>query len=44
MYLLEPESDDGIVTWDIGGRSTGAAGTAPIVRLSRPLPRLEPIR
>jgi hypothetical protein len=21
MYLLEPESDDGIVTWDIGGRS-----------------------
>jgi hypothetical protein len=46
MYLLEPESDDGIVAWDIGGRSSGSAGTAPVVRLSAqppvtltPLPR-----
>ena len=34
MYLLEPESDDGIVAWDVGGRSSGSAGTAPIVRLA----------
>lgn len=34
MYLLEPESDDGIVAWDIGARSSGAAGTAPVVRLA----------
>lgn len=38
MYLLEPESDDGIVDWDIGNRSAGAAGTVPLVRLARPLP------
>lgn len=34
MYLLEPESDDGIVAWDVGMRSSGTAGTAPIVRLA----------
>lgn len=38
MYLLEPESDDGLTTWDIGGRSSGAPGTAPVVRLARPVP------
>jgi hypothetical protein len=37
-YLLEPESDDGIVAWDIGRRSTAGPGTAPIVRLERPIP------
>jgi hypothetical protein len=37
MYLLEPESDDGIVAWDVGLRSSGAAGTAPIVRLATEL-------
>ena len=37
-YLLEPESDDGLVAWDVGGRSTNGAGTAPIVRLAQPLP------
>lgn len=32
MYLLEPESDDGLVTWDVGGRSTRAAETV-VMRL-----------
>jgi hypothetical protein len=40
MYLLEPESDDGIVAWDIGLRSAGSPGTAPVVRLERRLPGL----
>ena len=34
MYLLEPESDDGIVAWDIAGRSSGSAGSAPVIRLA----------
>jgi hypothetical protein len=34
MYLLEPESDDGLVAWDVGGRSSGTAGTAPVIRLA----------
>jgi hypothetical protein len=34
MYLLEPESDDGIVAWDVGGRSSGSTGTAPVIRLA----------
>jgi hypothetical protein len=34
MYLLEPESDDGLVAWDVAGRSSGAAGTAPVIRLA----------
>lgn len=33
MYLLEPESDDGIVTWDIGDRSTSPP-RMPVMRLS----------
>jgi hypothetical protein len=37
MYLLEPESDDGIVAWDVGGRSSGAAGSAPVIRLATEL-------
>jgi hypothetical protein len=37
MYLLEPESDDGIVAWDVAGRSSGAAGTAPVIRLASEL-------
>ena len=37
MYLLEPESDDGIVAWDVGNRSSGAAGTAPVIRLATEL-------
>ena len=38
MYLLEPESDDGLVAWDVGGRSSGTAGTAPVIRLAAELP------
>lgn len=38
MYLLEPESDDGLVAWDVGGRSSGGPGTAPVVRLDSALP------
>ena len=34
MYLLEPESDDGLVAWDVAGRSSGAAGSAPVIRLA----------
>jgi zinc carboxypeptidase len=41
MYLLEPESDDGVVTWDIGGRAARTAGTAPIVRLAVPVAPIE---
>ena len=37
MYLLEPESDDGLVAWDVGGRSSGAVGTAPVIRLATEL-------
>ena len=32
MYLLEPASDDGLMAWDIGGRSTPAPETA-VIRL-----------
>jgi hypothetical protein len=45
MYLLEPESDDGIVQWNIGGRANKAEDTAPVIRLARPLPvRIVPAR
>ena len=37
MYLLEPESDDGLVAWDVGGRSSGTAGSAPVIRLQTEL-------
>jgi hypothetical protein len=38
MYLLEPESDDGLVAWDVGGRSKWIRELAPVARLARPLP------
>jgi hypothetical protein len=38
VYLLEPQSDDGIVAWDVGNRSAGGPGTAPIIRLDRAIP------
>jgi hypothetical protein len=45
MYLLEPESDDGIVAWDVGGRSSGASGTAPVIRLATaPSAAMTPVR
>jgi hypothetical protein len=34
MYLLEPESDDGIVAWDVGARASKPAGSSPVVRLA----------
>lgn len=44
MYLLEPESDDGLVAWDVGGRSARAPGTAPVIRLAAaPGARLVPL-
>jgi hypothetical protein len=43
MYLLDPESDDGVVDWDIGARA--AARGHGIVRLARAVPtRPEPAR
>jgi len=45
MYLLEPESDDGLVAWDVAGRSSGAAGTAPVIRLATaPSVAMTPVR
>ena len=38
MYLLEPESDDGLVAWDIGARASKPAGTAPVIRLADAIP------
>ncbi len=35
MYLLEPESDDGIVNWDIGDRAATAPRELVITRLAR---------
>jgi len=35
MYLLEPESDDGVANWDVGGRVSAPQGAPPpIVRLA----------
>ncbi|HPV76370.1 MAG TPA: hypothetical protein PLX31_15805, partial [Gemmatimonadaceae bacterium] len=35
MYLLEPESDDGVANWDVGGRVSSPQGAPPaIVRLA----------
>ena len=30
-------ADDGLVAWDVAGRSSGAAGTAPVIRLATEL-------
>lgn len=37
VYLLEPESDDGLVTWNFLDRSLQAGADAPIVRVTVPL-------
>lgn len=37
MYLLEPESDDGLVTWNTLDRHIGEGTTFPIVRLTQPV-------
>jgi hypothetical protein len=43
MYLLEPESDDGVVAWDVGGRAAaGGQAVVRVYRLEQPIPgRLE---
>ena len=43
MYLLEPESDDGLVAWDLGARASARPETT-ILRLARdPGLALEPL-
>jgi hypothetical protein len=37
VYLLEPESDDGLVTWNFFDPSLRAGTDAPIVRVTAPL-------
>lgn len=37
MYLLEPESDDGLATWNVLDRSLGEGTNFPIVRLTQPV-------
>ena len=37
MYLLEPESDDGLVTWNFLDRYITAGANFPIVRLTQPV-------
>jgi hypothetical protein len=45
MYLLEPESDDGIVAWDVGRRSSAAPATVTVRRLATAIPvRLDAVR
>lgn len=35
MVLLEPESDDGVVNWDVGGKATRDPATLVVTRLAR---------
>ncbi len=37
-YLLEPESDDGLVTWNFFDRALAPGADAPVLRLAEPLP------
>jgi hypothetical protein len=37
MYLLEPESDDGLVTWNFFDRSLTPGAEFPVLRLAEPL-------
>ncbi len=37
VYLLEPESDDGLVTWNFFDRQLRAGGTYPVLKLILPL-------
>jgi hypothetical protein len=38
FYLIEPESDDGLVTWNVIDDGLGEGTTYPIYRLTGPLP------
>ncbi|MBC7896587.1 MAG: M14 family metallopeptidase [Cytophagaceae bacterium] len=35
MYLLEPESDDGVVNWDVAGRAATTPASLVVTRLAR---------
>lgn len=35
MYLLEPESDDGLFAWDVAGRASAPASVPAVIRLAR---------
>lgn len=37
-YLLEPESDDGLVTWNFFDRALAPGAAFPVLRLAEPLP------
>jgi hypothetical protein len=37
MYLLEPETDDGLVTWNVLDRYIAQGTNFPIVRLTQPV-------
>jgi hypothetical protein len=37
-YLLEPESDDGLVTWNFFDRALAPGAEFPVLRLAEPLP------
>jgi hypothetical protein len=38
VYLLEPQSDDGLVTWNYFDRELRAGGTYPVLRIPSPSP------
>jgi hypothetical protein len=38
MLLLEPESDDGLLTWNVFDRGLAPGREAPVIRLAAPLP------
>jgi hypothetical protein len=37
-YLLEPESDDGLTTWNFFDSALRVGGTHPVFRLAQPVP------
>jgi len=41
MYLLDPETDDGLVTWNVIDAALRVGGTYPVTRLAQPV--LEPL-
>jgi len=37
VYLLEPESDDGLVTWNVFDRVLAKGVEAPVIRVTAPV-------
>lgn len=37
VYLLEPESDDGLVTWNVFDRVLAIGAEAPVLRIMGPI-------